>query len=67
MSEIAPAQHPDGQNEVGDGEAIMVVQGSWVPNEVTEATGTDDSWGFFPWPAVKDGADGTEAVMIGAQ
>ena len=33
--------HPDGQNEVGDGEAIMVVQGSWVPNEVTEATGTD--------------------------
>lgn len=47
MSQSAPAQHPEGQNEVGDGEAVMVLQGSWVPNEVTEATESDDSWGFF--------------------
>ena len=43
---------------------------SWccrVPNEVTEATESDDSWGFFPWPAVKAGTDGTEGVMVGAQ
>ena len=51
----------------GDGEAVMVLQGSWVPNEVTEATESDDSWGFFPWPAVKAGTDGTEGVMVGAQ
>ncbi len=31
----------------GDGEAVMVLQGSWVRNEVTEATESDDSWGFF--------------------
>lgn len=47
MSQSAPAQHPEGQDEVGDGEAVMVLQGSWVPNEVTEATESDDSWGFF--------------------
>lgn len=46
MSQSAPAQHPEGQDEVGDGEAVMVLQGSWVPNEVTEATESDDSWGF---------------------
>ena len=34
MSQSAPAQHPEGQDEVGDGEAVMVLQGSWVPNEV---------------------------------
>ena len=45
----------------------LVLQGSWVPNEVTEATESDDSWGFFPWPAVKAGTDGTEGVMVGAQ
>ena len=67
MSQSAPAQHPEGQDEVGDGEAVMVLQGSWVPNEVTEATESDDSWGFFPWPAVKAGTDGTEGVMVGAQ
>ena len=30
MSQIAPAQHPEGQDEVGDKEAVMVLQGSWV-------------------------------------
>lgn len=70
MSKQAPAAWPQGQNEVGDGEAVMVLQGSWVPNEVTEYTGTDVQWGFFPWPAVKDGRkgkNGAKAVMAGAQ
>ena len=67
MSKSAPAEHPEGQDEVGDGEAVMVLQGSWTPNEVTEDTGSDDTWGFFPWPAVKDGTDGTEGIMVGAQ
>ena len=67
MSKNSPAQHPKGQNEVGDGESIMVLQGSWAPNEITEATGTDDSWGFFPWPSVTEGEEGTDGIMIGAQ
>ena len=44
MSKSAPAEHPEGQDEVGDGEAVMVLQGSWTPNEVTEDTGSDDTW-----------------------
>ena len=67
MSRTSPADHPEGQDEVGNGEAVMVLQGSWTPNEVTEDTGYDDTWGFFPWPAVKNGTDGTEGIMIGAQ
>ena len=67
MSPDSPAEHPEGQNEVGDGEAVMVLQGSWAPNEVSEETGSDDEWGFFPWPAVNDGTDGTEGIMVGAQ
>lgn len=67
MSENSPAQYPEGQNEVGDGESIMVLQGSWAPNEITEATGTDDSWGFFPWPSVTEGKEDTDGIMIGAQ
>ena len=62
MSRTSPADHPEGQDEVGNGEAVMVLQGSWTPNEVTEDTGYDDTWGFFPWPAVKNGTDGTEGI-----
>lgn len=47
MSRTSPADHPEGQDEVGNGEAVMVLQGSWTPNEVTEDTGYDDTWGFF--------------------
>ena len=67
MSEYAPANGTDGQSEIGYGESIMVLQASWVPNEIIQTTGTAVNWGFFPWPAVEGGTDGTEASMVGSQ
>ncbi|MDO4275506.1 MAG: extracellular solute-binding protein [Eubacteriales bacterium] len=67
MSEYAPANGTDGQSEVGYGESIMVLQASWVPNEIIQTTGTEVNWGFFPWPTVEGGVDGTEGSMVGAQ
>ena len=46
MSQSAPAQHPEGQDEVEMARQSWCCS-SWVPNEVTEATESDDSWGFF--------------------
>lgn len=67
MSEYAPSNYPDGQNELGYGESAMLLQASWVPNEIVQNTGAELNWGFFPWPAVEGGVDGTEAAMVGAQ
>ena len=67
MSEISPAEFPEGQNQIGNEEAVMFLQGSWGPNEVMENTRCDIRWGFFPWPSVNDGVDGTEGLMAGAQ
>lgn len=67
MSEYAPANGTDGQSEIGYGESMMVLQASWVPNEIIQTTGEEVNWGFFPWPAVEGGVDGTDASMVGAQ
>ncbi|MDC7290298.1 extracellular solute-binding protein [Blautia schinkii] len=67
MSEYAPANGTDGQSEIGYGESIMVLQASWVPNEIIQTTGTEVNWGFFPWPAVEGGTDGIEGSMVGSQ
>ena len=60
FSPNAPAQYPDGQNEIGFGESCMVLNASWIPNEIVQNTGTEVDFGFFPWPSV-------EASMVGAQ
>lgn len=67
MSQYAPANGTDGQSEIGYGESIMVLQASWVPNEIIQTTGTEVNWGFFPWPAVEGGTDGIEGSMVGSQ
>lgn len=67
MSQYAPANGTDGQSEVGYGESMMVLQASWVPNEISQTTGADVDWGFFPWPEVEGGVDGTEGSMVGSQ
>lgn len=67
MSEYAPANGTDGQSEIGYGESIMVLQASWVPNEIIQTTGTEVNWGFFPWPTVEGGVDGAEGSMVGSQ
>ena len=67
MSPYAPSNYPDGQNELGFGESAMLLQASWVPNEVVQNTGAELNWGYFPWPAVEGGVDGIEGGMLGAQ
>ena len=67
MSEYAPGVYPDGQNELGFGESAMLLQASWVPNEIVQNTGAELDWGFFPWPTVEGGVDGIEASMVGGQ
>ena len=67
MSEYAPANYPEGQNEIGFGESCMILNASWIPNEINQNTGATVDWGFFPWPSVEGGVDGAEASMVGAQ
>lgn len=67
MSEYAPCNGTEGQQEVGFGESVMVLQASWVPNEILQTVKDEVNWGFFPWPAVEGGVDGTEASMVGSQ
>lgn len=67
FSPNAPANYPDGQNEIGFGESAMILNASWIPNEINQNTGETIDWGFFPWPAVEGGVDGTEASMVGSQ
>lgn len=62
------AAWPTNQNgEFALGEAAMYLNGSWLPNEVSELTGDDFEWGCFAYPAVPNGKDGVEAANYGAQ
>ena len=67
MSEYAPANYPDGQNEIGFDESCMILQASWIPNEILQTTGEEVDFGYFPWPTVEGGADGAEGSMVGGQ
>lgn len=67
MSPYAPANYPEGQNEIGFGESCMILNASWIPNEINQNTGATVDWGFFPWPSVENGVDGPEASMVGGQ
>ncbi len=67
LSPYAPAQWPEGENEIGFEESCMILQASWVPNEVAQNVGKEVNWGFFPWPTVEGGVDGPEASMVGSQ
>lgn len=67
LSEFAPAAYPSGENEVGYEDTAMVVNATWVPDEIKNNTQCEFEWGMFPYPAVDGGVDGTEAMMVGAQ
>lgn len=59
---------PAGQNtELATGSVAMYLNGSWLPNEVKAMTGPDFEWGCFAYPALENGANGTETNNFGAQ
>ena len=75
---IASNIYPAGQNqEFAPGEAAIILCGSWLPNEIKvgeNAEGEDKvevaddlTWGYFNYPAVKDGKDDSTANNIANQ
>ena len=65
---VASNAFPTGQNtEFATGMVAMYVNGSWLPNEVRSITGDSFNWGFFNYPEVDGGINGTEAMVIGCQ
>lgn len=65
---IASNVYPTGQNtEFATGKVAMYCVGTYMVNEVKNITGPDFEWGFFSYPAVNNGVNGTEAMVIGGQ
>lgn len=65
---VASNAFPTGQNtEFATGMVAMYVNGSWLPNEIRNITGDSFNWGFFNYPEVDGGINGTEAMVIGCQ
>ena len=67
FSENSPGEGKTSQEDIGLGTTAMMLGASWVPNEIDQTIGEAMNWGFFPWPSVEGGVDGTEAAMVGAQ
>ncbi|MEF9840201.1 MAG: ABC transporter substrate-binding protein, partial [Lachnospiraceae bacterium] len=67
-SKITTNAFPAGQNqEFAPGDAAIVIDGSWVPNEVKEVAPADFDWGYFNYPSVPDGIDDNTANNIANQ
>ena len=65
---MASNVYPDGQNkEFAPGDAAIIICGSWLPNEIKGMVADDLEWGYFNYPAVEGGVDGTEANNIANQ
>ena len=65
---VASNVYPTGQNtEFATGKAAMYCVGTYMVNEVKNITGPDFEWGFFAYPEVNNGINGTEAMVIGGQ
>lgn len=59
---------PTGQNtEFATGMVAMYCSGTFIPNEVKSITGDTFEWGFFNYPEVAGGINGTEAMVAGFQ
>lgn len=68
LSDTCPDEYPNGENELGLGLAAMVVNASWVPGEITNNTGCDESWGMFNFPSMTaNDVDPNTVANIGAQ
>jgi len=58
---------PTGQQEIADGTVAMYLNGTWLPNEIRDATGPDFRWGTFAYPELPNGVTGLEAASFGSQ
>ena len=58
---------PSGQQEIADGSVAMYLNGTWLPNEIRDATGPDFRWGTFSYPALEGGVNGIETANFGSQ
>ena len=67
LSTSAPDAFPAGENEIGLGNAAMVVNASWVPGEITTNTECDLEWGMFNYPTGDGGKDPSTIANVGAQ
>jgi len=66
--QVASNTFPTGQNtEFAVGNVAMYCVGTFVVNETKNITGPDFEWGFFGYPEVEGGINGTEAMVIGCQ
>lgn len=63
--QTATNKYPAGQQEFALGEAAMYLNASWMPSEVADTAGEDFPWGFFAFPQVEDGAEGSGYVSVG--
>lgn len=67
LSKTAPDTFPEGQNEIGFETAAMVVNASWVPQEILNNTQAEIELGMFNYPSVDGGKDPNTIQNIGAQ
>lgn len=59
---------PNGQNtELATGKVAMYCSGTYIPNETKAITGGNFDWGFFGYPEVEGGVNGSEAMVLGCQ
>lgn len=66
---IAGNKYPAGQQDLALGKVAMYLNGTWLPNEVSETAGPDFKWGSFQFPTIPNGNDkgGQQGLTFGAQ
>lgn len=65
---VASNVYPNGQYEVANGNvAMFLLNGTWLPNEVSSVAGEDFAWGAFAYPNVEGGVDDIYDNVYGSQ
>ncbi|CAK4851645.1 unnamed protein product [Aphanomyces euteiches] len=66
---IAGSKYPAAQQDLVLGKSAAYLNGTWLPNEVSETAGADFKWGSYQFPTVSNGNDkgGQQGLNFGAQ
>ncbi|MFD2114580.1 ABC transporter substrate-binding protein [Paenibacillus yanchengensis] len=66
---IAGSKYPAAQQDLVLGQSAAYLNGSWLPNEVSETAGPDFEWGSYQFPLVSNGngKGGHDELNFGAQ